>query len=95
MQAVLFKIQQHQPARKQQAEDRSPAVGGGEQARLVEQHEFVGLGPEHRHAGLAEQMGAVDQTVFGGRLLNLSFGVCQHRQCVADERPTLVTGNVP
>ena len=70
-------------------------MGGGEQAPLIEQHELIGVGPEHRHAGLSEQVGAVDQTVFGGRLLNLSFGVGQHRQRIADERPTLVTGNVP
>ena len=65
VQAVLFEIQQHQPARKQQAEDRSPASVEENWLRLVEQHQLVGIGPEQHEAGLAEQMAAIDQTVFG------------------------------
>ena len=66
VQAMLFEIEQHQPARKQQAENRSPAMGRGEQLGLVEQHQFVGLGPEQRDAGLAEHVAAIDQAVFRG-----------------------------
>src|SRR5215472_14916129 len=94
MQAVLLKVQEHQAARKQQAQDRSPTMGGGEQPRLVEQHELVGFRTEQRHAGLPEQIGAVDRTVLGGRLLHLSLGIGQHGKRVADERPALVAGNV-
>ena len=48
VQPMLLEIEQHQAARKQQVENPSPAVRRGEQLGLVEQHEFVGLGPEQR-----------------------------------------------
>ncbi|MBA7667324.1 hypothetical protein ES703_75411 [subsurface metagenome] len=95
VQAVLLEIQQHQPARKQQAEDRSPAMGVRELPRLVEQHEFVGFGPEQGDAGLAEQAGPVDVAVFGGRGLDRPLGIGQDLQRVADERPAFIAGNVP
>ncbi len=66
VQAMLLEIQQHQPARKQQAENPSPAERRGELFGLVEQHQLVGLGSEQHEAGLAEQMAAIDQAVFFG-----------------------------
>ena len=78
MQPVLLEIQQHQPARKQQAEDPAPAERRGELLGLVEQHQFIGLGPEQHEAGLTENMAAIDQPVFGGRSLHLSLRIGQH-----------------
>ena len=66
VQAMLLEIEQHQPARKQQAENPAPAERRGELLGLVEQHQLIGLGPEQHEAGLAEQMAAIDQAVFGG-----------------------------
>ena len=62
--AMLLEIEQHQPARKQQAENPSPAERRGELLGLIEQHQLIGLRPEQDEAGLAEQMAAIDQTVF-------------------------------
>src|SRR5947208_826653 len=62
--AMLLEIEQHQPARKQQAENPSPAERRGELLGLIEQHQLVGLRPEQDEACLAEQMAAIDQTVF-------------------------------
>ena len=95
VQAVLLEIEQHQSARKQQPENRFPAMGGGEQPRLVEQHQLVGFGPEQRDAGLAEHAGAVDRAILGGGLLHRSLGVGQNLQRIADERPAFAAWNVP
>ena len=94
VQAMLLEIEQHQPARKQQAENPAPPERRGELLGLVEQHQFIGLGPEHHQAGLAENMAAIDQPVFGGLPLDLSLGVGQYLQRLADQRPALVAGNM-
>ena len=94
VQPMLVEIEQHQPARKQPAQDRAPAMGRGEQFALVEQHEFIGFGPEHADAGLAEHPAAIDQAVFRRHPLDLALGVGEYRQRPADHRPALVAGNV-
>src|SRR5258708_17876133 len=39
-------------------------------------------------------MAAIDQPVFGGLPLDLSFGIGEHVQRLADQRPALVAGNM-
>src|SRR6185369_3180749 len=94
VQAMLLEIEQHQPARKQQSENASPAERRGKLLGLVEQHEFIGVGPEQHEAGLTEQMAAVDQAVFFGLPFDLSLGVSEYFQRLADEWPALVTRNM-
>src|SRR6185295_3936932 len=91
---MLLEIQQHQPARKQQPENPSPAERRGELFGLVEQYELVGLGSEQHKAGLAEQMAAIDQAVFFGLPFDLPLGVSEYFQRLADEWPALVTRNM-
>ena len=94
VQPMLFEIEQHQPARKQQAENAAPAERRGELLGLVEQHQLVGIGPEQHEAGLAEQMAAIDQAVFPGLPFDLPLGVGEHFQRLADQRPALVARNM-
>ena len=94
MQPVLVEIEQHQAARKQQPEDLVPAERRGEHLRLVEQHELVGVGAEQADAGFAEQMGAIDEAVFGETALDMALGVGERVQRLADDRPAFVTRNM-
>ncbi|MEY9502574.1 hypothetical protein ABIE87_002132 [Bradyrhizobium diazoefficiens] len=87
-------IEQHQSARKQQAEHLVPAVRRREQFLLVEHHELVRFGSEQHDIGLAEDMGAVDRAVFGAVRLDMPLGVGQHLEGLADDRPALVARDV-
>jgi hypothetical protein len=91
---MLLEVEQHQPARKQQPENPAPAQRRGEQLGLIEQYELIGLGPEQHQAGLAEQMTAIDQPVFGGMFFDMSLRIGQHLERLADQRPALVAGNM-
>ena len=53
-------------------------MGRGEQFGLVEQHELIGLGAEEHEAGLAEQVAAVDQPVFGRVPFDMALGIGQN-----------------
>jgi hypothetical protein len=66
----------------------------GELLGLVEQHQLIGLGPEQHETGLAEDVAAVDQPVFGGLPLDLPLGIGEDLERLADQRPALVAGNM-
>ncbi|MGY4599978.1 hypothetical protein ACVWXL_007724 [Bradyrhizobium sp. GM22.5] len=59
-----------------------------------EQHELVGLGAEQHDIGLAEEMRAIDEAVFGAVRLDMPFGVREHLEGLADDRPAFVAGDV-
>ncbi len=94
VQAMFVEIEQHQAARKQLPENITPAERGGELPGLVEQHQFIGVRPEQDDAGLAEQMGAINQAVFGGIAFDLALGIGQHIERLADQRPAFVARNM-
>ena len=94
MQAVLVEIKQHQPARKKPAEDDIPAETRRENLLRIEQNEFVRLGTKHRDVAKAEGAAAVDQAVALRPPLDKAFWVGEKRQGVAEDRPTIVAGNV-
>ena len=85
MQAMFFEVEQHQAARKQPAEDRLPAMGGGEKPRLIKQYKFVGFGAQQRDAGFAEHAAAGNQPVFCRHPFDFTFRVCKDRSV----RPTI------
>ena len=94
MQAMLVKIKQHQPARKQPAEDDIPAEARRKDLLLIEQNEFVGLGPKQRDVALAEGAAAIDQAVTLRSPLDETFRVSEKRQGLSENRPTLVARDV-
>src|ERR1700678_4444568 len=91
---MLVEIEQHQAAGKQAAQNRSPAVGGGEKPALVKQDQFVGLGSQHGDAGLAEHAAAVDESVLRRHPLDLALWVSQYLERPADHGPAFVTWNM-
>src|SRR3977135_2502071 len=91
---MLLEIEQHQAARKQQAENPAPAMGRRELLGLVEQYELIGLGSQQHQAGLAEDVAAIEQSIFRGLPLDLPFGVGEHLKRLADQRPALVARNM-
>ena len=95
VQAMLLEIQQHQPARKQQAENPVPSHSVEENCLAWSNStSSLASGPSSDEAGLAEQMAAIDQAVFCGLPFDLSLGVGEHLQRLADQRPALVARNM-
>src|ERR1700722_16512038 len=91
MQTMFVEIKQHQSARKQPAQNRAPAIGGGEKPVLVEQQKFVRFGPEHGDAGFAEDAGAIDQAMLRRHPLALALGGGEDRERPADHGPAFIT----
>ena len=60
MDAMLFEIHQHQPAREQQFQHRIPAQFARKNLVLVEQDHLVGFRADHRNAPAAEILAAHD-----------------------------------
>ena len=94
MQAMLLKIHQHQPTRKQTVEQKAPAVRRGEVLVTIEQHKFVGFGPQHCDAPDAEQGVAVDRAVLLVHLLGVADRIPECREGVANNRPAVFAWNV-
>ncbi len=85
--AVMIEIEQHQPAREQLVENRSPALFGAEDLVAVHQQHLVGLGTDQRHVPATEGPVLVHTAVFFDHAPRLAMRVGQHLEGVADDRP--------
>src|SRR5947209_16682916 len=94
MQAVLVEIEQHQPTREQLFENGSPTHFGRKQPLLIEQNEFIRLRSEQRDAMKAEEMVAIDGSVFRVHLIDMSDRITERLQGVADDGPAGLAGNM-
>jgi hypothetical protein len=94
MQAVLFKIEQHQPAGKQEIEDETPSERGREQLRRIEQDQLVGLGAKQRDIQAAEYAAAVHWAVTLRAALDETLGIGQDCEGVANYGPAVVAGDM-
>jgi hypothetical protein len=94
VQAVLVEIEQHQSAWKKLVEHDAPSERGREHLLRIEEHQFVGLRTKHGHVGMAEGPGAVDHAEALHAPLYEPPVVGDNRERMADERPTVIAGNL-
>ena len=91
---VVVKINEHEPARKQLIEHRSPALLAGENLVLVEQDQLVCLSANQRNVPAAEGPYLVDLAIGLNHALGEGMGVGQLRERVAYERISRLAGDV-
>ena len=92
--AVMVEIDQHQTAREQLVENRSPALFGAEDLVAVHQQHLVGLGPDQRDIPATKGLVLVNAAVFFDHAPRLPMRVGEHLEGVADDRPASLTGDM-
>ena len=92
--AMLLEVHQHQPAREQEVEYRTPALFGAENLVAIEQHQLVRLWPDQRHRSATERLVTIDRAIFGNHRTAERNRIAEHFERVADQRPTILARNM-
>ena len=92
--AVMVEIHQHQPAREQQIQDRTPALFGREKLLAVKQQKLIRLCTHKRDRRIAKSVGAENLAISVDHMRAISRRIAQHAECCADNRRAILARNM-
>src|SRR5690606_37408017 len=92
--AMLFEIHQHQSAREEQVENRTPTLFGRENLLAIEHHQLIGVRSVKRNAASAKAVVAINMAIFYDHAPREGRIVAKLVKRVAEDRQTILAGNM-